>query len=316
MVLLAYDGSDDAAAAIKHAGALCAPRSALVVNVWRPIADQADAGLVALPADVVKDAVGKIDGAAGEASEALASEGVALAEAAGFEAEALSLRGTASVGADILRVAGQRGAQLIVLGSRGLSGVSSAMLGSVSAAVTHGSATPVLITPGRATPIGDDAPAVLCYDGSQDARAALTGAGSRSLPGTRSWSACGRRSSRSRSAVASERSRTWSRTWRRRSRSAAPNGRAPPPRRARSWSPTRAWSRSRCRSGPSARASSATTPPCGARSSTPPRSATRPVIVLGARGLSRTRAALLGSVSTGVVTHAARSVLIVPHGSE
>ena len=41
------------------------------------------------------------------------------------------------------------------------------------------------------------------------------------------------------------------------------------------------------------------------------------VIVLGARGLSaHARAALLGSVSTGVVTHAARSVLIVPHGGE
>ena len=119
MVLLAYDGSDDAAAAIKHAGDLYAARSALVVNVWRPIADQADAGLVALPADVVKDAVETIDGAASEASAALAAEGVALAQAAGFEAEALSLRGTSSVAADILRVADEHQAQLIAVGSRG-----------------------------------------------------------------------------------------------------------------------------------------------------------------------------------------------------
>lgn len=39
-------------------------------------------------------------------------------------------------------------------------------------------------------------------------------------------------------------------------------------------------------------------------------------IVLGARGLGRVESALLGSVSTAVVFHAKRPVLVVPHDEE
>ena len=314
MVLLAYDGSDDAAAAIKHAGELCAARPALVVNVWRPIADQADAGLVALPAEVVEDAVGKIDGAAREASEALALEGVALAQAAGFEAEGLALRGTSSVAAELLRAAGEHQAQLIAVGARGLSGVASAMLGSVATAVTHRSETPVLITPGRATAIGDDAPAVLCYDGSEDARAALTGAGSLLSPRDAivvsvwetEFSFALRRRFGELTDVVEDVAEEVEKSSAERARATAEEGAqlvANAGLETESM-PVRAISKGFERDHATVWRTIVDT--------AEERDAA--IIVVGARGLSRMRGALLGSVSTGVVTHAARSVLIVPHG--
>jgi Universal stress protein family len=36
MILIAYDGSDDAKSAIEHAGALMAGQPAIVVTVWEP----------------------------------------------------------------------------------------------------------------------------------------------------------------------------------------------------------------------------------------------------------------------------------------
>jgi hypothetical protein len=37
-VLIGYDGSEDAAAAIRHAGRLIAPRPSVVVHIWESLA--------------------------------------------------------------------------------------------------------------------------------------------------------------------------------------------------------------------------------------------------------------------------------------
>jgi nucleotide-binding universal stress UspA family protein len=70
------------------------------------------------------------------------------------------------------RLAEQRSADLIVLGSRGLSGVKAA-LGSTSDMVVHVTSTPVLVVPPLTTPARDaldSGPVLVAFDGSPNAK--------------------------------------------------------------------------------------------------------------------------------------------------
>ena len=67
-----------------------------------------------------------------------------MAQAAGFRAESLALT-EAPTWKGIARVADDRDASLIVLGSHGKSGLAGVFLGSVAAAVAAHSGRPVLI---------------------------------------------------------------------------------------------------------------------------------------------------------------------------
>jgi len=71
-----------------------------------------------------------------------------LARAAGFHAEAHFLRTDGSVGAAIVAYADSHPTRLVVIGTRGLSGVRSALTGSVTRHVTQNVHVPVLaVTP-------------------------------------------------------------------------------------------------------------------------------------------------------------------------
>ena len=76
--------------------------------------------------------------------------------------------GPAADVADALAI--ERGAELIVVGSRGLGEITGALMGSVARALTRGSATPVLVVRARR-----DAPrhVLLAIDGSPEGRAAV-----------------------------------------------------------------------------------------------------------------------------------------------
>ena len=138
-VLIAYDGSDHAKAAIAEAGGqLQMPRAAVVLSVFEP--------LEALPFWGVAYArvpAGFAEEAKQQASE-IASEGAALAKEAGFDAEAFVIQGS-PVWKGIIEVAKDRGAGMIVIGSHGRSGVSYVAMGSVATAVAHHADAPVLI---------------------------------------------------------------------------------------------------------------------------------------------------------------------------
>ena len=74
----------------------------------------------------------------------------------------------------ILRVAERENVDLVVVGSRGLRGVKELLLGSVSSAVLHHAACPILIVHGSHMPMGEKAfqHIVLASDGSERARKA------------------------------------------------------------------------------------------------------------------------------------------------
>lgn len=145
-VLLCFDGSDNAAAAIVTAGELLGPRSALVLTVTEPIKLWHPSD----PATILDAPVGKLLAKALEL-EQLADQfaqdemnrGVELARAAGFDARGRLAHGKAWRA--ICDLAAEVDAAAIVLGARGLSRVQSALLGSVSAAVSSQTRIPVLI---------------------------------------------------------------------------------------------------------------------------------------------------------------------------
>ncbi len=137
-VLLAYDGSELAQLAIDQAGRQLAPgREAIVVCAWQP----SDVGFVPV-GDRHFDAQ---DASAVErAAEETAAHGAALAERAGLRATAVTVE-AAPTWKGICRIADERGASLIVLGSHRRSGIIGHLLGSVSSAVVNHSPRAVLV---------------------------------------------------------------------------------------------------------------------------------------------------------------------------
>jgi nucleotide-binding universal stress UspA family protein len=149
VVLLAYDGSELAAHAVKEAGAQLAAGpgavdarnalDALVLCVWQP----ADVGFIAssqrhfdpASADEVR-----------QAAEETAAYGASLAEKAGFNAQSLAIEAS-PIWQGIIKAAQEHRASLIVLGSHHRTGLAGHLLGSVAAAVATHSRSPVLIVP-------------------------------------------------------------------------------------------------------------------------------------------------------------------------
>jgi nucleotide-binding universal stress UspA family protein len=137
-VLFAYDGSELAQLAIEQAGDMLAPgRTALALCVWQP----ADLGFVPVD-DRHFDAhnATKVQ----EAAEQTAGHGASLAEKAGFQSQSIAVE-AAPTWKGIIRIAEQRKASLIVLGSHRRSGLVGHLLGSVAAAVVTHSTTSVLV---------------------------------------------------------------------------------------------------------------------------------------------------------------------------
>ena len=140
--VIAYDGSEDAKSAIACAAELLGPRVVVVLSVWQhPHAALAQSwvGLTATPD------LEELVGLAKEAAHTCAAEGVALAAAAGLHAEPLVRQANGPVWPAILEVADELDVHVIVVGSRGLSGIKTVMLGSVSDAVLHHTRRPTLV---------------------------------------------------------------------------------------------------------------------------------------------------------------------------
>jgi nucleotide-binding universal stress UspA family protein len=149
-ILIAYDGSEPSRAAVREAGALFAPRRALVLTVWEPslaefmmVPDSSGMGSTMLPFDpaIARD----IEQANEDRAQHIASDGVALAIEAGLGAEALTAEDIAAPADAIVAAAAEHHARAIVIGSRGLRGLKSKLLGSTSATVLHHSPCPVLV---------------------------------------------------------------------------------------------------------------------------------------------------------------------------
>jgi nucleotide-binding universal stress UspA family protein len=174
-LLIAFDGSDTAADAVRAAGRLFPDAQAQVTYVHRPLIGAEDAALarVAVPDSVIAAAAQEHEREVRARAEKLVAHGRSLAERAGLRATAEIREATAPWRA-IDQAARDTNADVIVCGSRGLGPFSRALLGSTSSSLLyHADRSVLLLPPGG----GDlDGPMLIGYDGSDGAREAVDAA--------------------------------------------------------------------------------------------------------------------------------------------
>lgn len=142
-ILICYDGSDGAQRAIDAAAALFGRRRAVVLDVG-PFLTEAES--VAVIGPVTPGAA--FEEVNEDSARERATAGAEQARKAGFDAEPRADLG-APTWEDIVDVAEEIDAAVIVLGSRGLRGARELFKGSVSHEVAEHAGRPVLIVPPR-----------------------------------------------------------------------------------------------------------------------------------------------------------------------
>jgi len=152
MIVIGYDGSPDAQAAIDHAGELFGGESARVLTVWEPFLELLARSGGGVWTSLEGVDIEAIDAASATAAETRAEEGAERAMRAGLTAQPCARPRDATVADAILAEAEQVDAKAIVVGTRGLTGLKSLMLGSVSHAVLGHADRPVVVVPAPETP--------------------------------------------------------------------------------------------------------------------------------------------------------------------
>ncbi len=149
-ILIAYDGSPPARAAVSEAGRLFAPAEAIVLTVWEPglaemmiMPDATGMGSTMLPFDPA--VTQEVEKASEAHAQSVAAEGATLAREAGLDARPLAVEDLTDPPDVIVEAAEQHGARAIVIGSRGLGGLKSKLLGSTSKTVLRRAACPVVV---------------------------------------------------------------------------------------------------------------------------------------------------------------------------
>ncbi|MCU1648587.1 MAG: universal stress protein [Nocardia sp.] len=148
LMLIAYDGSENARRAVEYAGRFLAADRAVVLTAWEPMARQAArlSGLsgVMQPEWMSDD---EIEDIAFVDARTINSEGVRLAELAGLNAEARTVECTTTIWNGIVEVADELDVDIIVAGTRGATGIRALLHSSVADAVLKHCHRPVLLVP-------------------------------------------------------------------------------------------------------------------------------------------------------------------------
>ncbi|HET8756013.1 MAG TPA: universal stress protein [Solirubrobacteraceae bacterium] len=145
--MIAYDGSDGARAAIAATGRLVPGRAALVVHVWSSPLRHTLSGraLARAPLPELREFSADYERYFADVAAAVVEEGVALAREAGIDASGETVESGSGAWRALSELAIERGAAVIVAGSRGRGGIASTILGSVSSGLVHNAETPALI---------------------------------------------------------------------------------------------------------------------------------------------------------------------------
>jgi nucleotide-binding universal stress UspA family protein len=144
-LLICYDGSDAARAALVEAARLFAGQPAVVACYWQPLV--ARAGRFGHDIRELVEDPDDINRRERELASAIADEGVALAREAGLETEGRTVEIDGPIEEAILAHANELDAAAIVLGARSRSSLRSLLIGNVANEVVQRAARPVFMTP-------------------------------------------------------------------------------------------------------------------------------------------------------------------------
>jgi nucleotide-binding universal stress UspA family protein len=147
-VLVAYDGSDEAKAAVREAAALFRDRSLVIVTVFEANLGMAlmatrDPLAVGLPPDYETERA--IERVERRHAIEVAEAGAELARSLGATAEPHAVPDEANVEETLAAIADERDAAVLVVGSRGLGRIKGRLLGSTSQGLLHRTRRPVLV---------------------------------------------------------------------------------------------------------------------------------------------------------------------------
>ncbi|WP_461166997.1 universal stress protein [Tsukamurella serpentis] len=152
-VLIAYDGSESSQRAVKYASAVLAQgrqTHAVVVTAWESTIHQA-ARLSAMSgvagAGAAETALTRESDVVHTEARKTNDQGVELATAAGFTAQGKLAEVSTTVWAAIIAASDEEDVNVIVSGSRGISGIKALWHSSVSEHVLRGCKRPVMIVP-------------------------------------------------------------------------------------------------------------------------------------------------------------------------
>ena len=146
-VIIGFDGSEPATYAVKAAAALLAPSRAVVVVAW-----EADLGFELVDysqtfavSPVDTQGALEIDQSLYEMAQRLAETGAGVARQAGLDADALAVAEDATVAGTLLRLARERDARAIVVGTHGRRYPLHEATGSTARALIGSAPCPVLL---------------------------------------------------------------------------------------------------------------------------------------------------------------------------
>jgi nucleotide-binding universal stress UspA family protein len=155
-VIIGYDGSDAADRAIDHLADLLGSCSVLVVVVWEPgmAFDLLVPGFEPAPIDV-RTAI-ELDEKIYEAARQMAEQGASRARRRGLQADALTVADELTVPTTLIRLAVDRAAPAVAVGSHGHRGIREILLGSTTRELLRRAPCPVIVVRGGEEPNGPD----------------------------------------------------------------------------------------------------------------------------------------------------------------
>jgi len=146
-VVIAFDGSDASRVALEQAADLFPGRPAIIATVWEPglaqVAIYDTWGSMGMPPD--PRTVAEVDRAQREHARSVSGAGAELAKSLGLAAEPQAVEDEVDVGDTLLAIAEKADAGAIVVGSHGVTGLRSHLVGSVARKLLAHCRRPVVV---------------------------------------------------------------------------------------------------------------------------------------------------------------------------
>ncbi len=150
-MLIAYDGSPEARRALEYAAKLLKPRKVEILTAWEPLHRQAARAMTLTTFGTESEDPAYIAG------RDTCREGVELAESLGLIARAHMVESATAIWSAIVDAAVELRPDVIVTGTRGITGLKSLWQSSTADNVLHHATVPVFVVPPMPESLAEDA---------------------------------------------------------------------------------------------------------------------------------------------------------------